>query len=377
MKILHVVRQYAPSLGGLEKILNNLVQFQRQAGHSVSVACLDRPFDPPREKRLAEEWMDAVRVLRIPYIGPRRYAVAPRLLSLLSPFDVIHLHSSDFFLDYLSLTRSIHRKPIILSTHGFFFHTDTAGLAKKLYFQTITRLDLRQVSAVVCSSRHDMELAGQIAPSRKLFLLPNSVDIGRWREFPALARDPNLILCVERLADNKRHHLLIASFQKVLAARPSTRLVIIGPDAGTQRRLEAQVQNLGLSGKIILAGGIPWGEFDDYLRTASVWVSASRYESFGIALVEAMAAGCIPVVQKIAAFQELLEPEHSGFFTDYQKPEMAASAILQALDTSDEKRSSMVAAGREKASQFSIQKIGARLHSIYESVLEPPHASGR
>jgi alpha-1,3-mannosyltransferase len=369
MKILHVVRQYAPSMGGIETFVQNLARRQTTLGHTVSVACLDRPFEPPRRKLVAHEWIDGIHILRLPYIGPRKYAVAPGILSAAKLYDVLHLHSSDFFLDYLAWTKLLHKKPIVLSTHGFYFHTDFATAGKRFYFKTITRMSMNGVSAILCTSKQDRGRAAAIAPVQKVYDFPNGVEVNRWMGYAPHDRETDLIISTGRLAENKRQELLLDCLKMVQSIRPAAQLILIGPDAGRRNALEKRVQQLDLEQNIHILGALPAEAMDGFLRRASVWVSASTYESFGIALVESMAAGCVPVVQDISAFREQIEPGKSGMLTDFTQPERAAQDILRALTLSASEREQFVARAREQALQYSWPAKIELLDEIYHKVI--------
>jgi alpha-1,3-mannosyltransferase len=367
MKILHVTRQYFPQVGGIENVIWNLAKRQISAGHTVQIGCLNRPFQRAGKVLPAQETYEGALIHRLPFWGPRQYAMAPGVLSLTRGCDVIHLHSCDFFLDFLALTRPLHRKPIVLSAHGFYFHSSNAGILKRLYFQSITRMAMRAIDAIVCASDQDMALARRIAPRSKVFHIPYGVDYEPLARFPIPGRDPNALICVERLADNKRQNLLLDCISQILPIRPEIRLTIIGPDAGMRSTLEAQIRKMHLEGNVELAGGMTWNAMTDRLRRAAVWISATKYESFGLALLEAMAAGCLPVVQHIPAFRELISPGENGWLTDFTSPEQAARDILRALTADDATRANMAAAARLTASRFTWQVAATEIETLYHS----------
>jgi glycosyltransferase involved in cell wall biosynthesis len=71
--------------------------------------------------------------------------------------------------------------------------------------------------------------------------------------------------------------------------------------------------DLEIDGSVIFLGKISSEELFKYLGSANIWMSASDYESFGIALLEAMASGCLPIVQPIQAYTDLIVDNCEGF----------------------------------------------------------------
>ena len=114
MLIVHVVRQFAPSVGGLEDVVRELSKRQLEAGFAVRVITLDRGFRPREVSGAvslkAYETIDGVEVIRIPYWGSQRYPIAPRVLRYIRTADLVHVHGIDFFFDFLALTKPLHRR---------------------------------------------------------------------------------------------------------------------------------------------------------------------------------------------------------------------------------------------------------------------------
>src|SRR5215207_5886115 len=93
LRVVHVVRQFHPGIGGIENFVEQLATRQAAAGHRVRVATLDRIFDDPAERRLpAREEHRGVEVVRLPFTGSRRYPLAPRALAAVRGADLIHVH---------------------------------------------------------------------------------------------------------------------------------------------------------------------------------------------------------------------------------------------------------------------------------------------
>lgn len=114
----------------------------------------------------------------------------------------------------------------------------------------------------------------------------------------------------------------------VEAARhlPDVELVFVG------KPLDASIETLrAASGENVrFTGWVADDELEDLYARASVYVQASRHEGFGLAVAEAMLAGCVPVVMNVTAMPEVVDG--AGVLIESQEPEAVAAGIRQALE---------------------------------------------
>ena len=179
--IVHVVRQFLPNRGGLEDVVFNLCMQSIGHGFRVRVVTLNSLFSDPGLPLADREIIDGIEVVRIPWRGSSRYSVAPSVLSHIRDADIVHVQGIDFFYDFLALTRLIHRKPMIVTTHGGFFHTKKFAAIKNVWFQTLTRFSASQYVDVVGCSQSDRETFMRIAPSRTR-LIENGTDTSKFAQ---------------------------------------------------------------------------------------------------------------------------------------------------------------------------------------------------
>ena len=225
LDLVHVVRQYRPGIGGIETFVEQLAQAQRRDGHHVRIVSLNRIFDSAAGTLPAHELLDGVEVVRIPYRGSKRYPLAPSVLRSLGTAQLIHVHGIDFFADYLALTSLVHRRPLIVTTHGGFFHTGFAQRLKKLYFATVTRAALSRFTLVIAGSNDDETIFRRIVGDR-VRLISNKVDLAK---FAGLA-DPTApsIIYFGRIAPNKEVERLLRWFAGLAQSDDPRRLIIAG-----------------------------------------------------------------------------------------------------------------------------------------------------
>ncbi len=371
MRILQVTRVFHPHLGGIEKHVEWLSRALLARGHHVEVLTLDRSFAdgtryPPTDV-LDADTARPLRVTRVPFAGSTRYPLAPGLVRHLKGWDVVHVHAIDFLADAVTLTRPWHRTPVVLSTHGGFFHTPFARRAKQAWFHTATRALVHAVDALVYTSDQDEELFRAI--TKRGTLLRSAVELGPWRALSP-SPEPGRFVTTGRVDVHKGLANLVrtlAALKDVDPRRFSTH--IVGPEVvpGLLDDLRAEARSLGVGERVHLHGKVSFAEMQDQVRRADVGLFPSAYESFGLSVVEAMAAGVVPVLNDIRAFRYFIDEGDNGFVTDFAQPERAAATIRRARDLG-EARAAVSARARLRAEDYGWEKVVEDVERLYASV---------
>ncbi len=327
MRIAHVVRQYYPSVGGFEEVVRNLCKCQLLAGHKPYVVTLDRYFKALDQKLPCREIVDGVEVIRIPFFGSTRYPIAPAVLKYIHDADLVHVHAIDFFYDYLAFTKFLHKKEMVASTHGGFFHTNYASVLKKVFFNTVTRVSSTFYNKVIASSHNDGALFSQIIHSKKLIVIENGVDIHKLR-VEGKTEFPPALLYFGRWSENKGLLSTLKLF-KLLSEQDTInewRLIIAGrPYDLTRNDIRDYITNLSLVSRVKVVENPDTEALKQLSSEATYFISMSQFEGFGIAPIEAISAGLIPVLSAIPPFENLIRNIDHGIIVDRVSSEAAAN----------------------------------------------------
>nr|WP_281281367.1 glycosyltransferase family 4 protein [Peteryoungia ipomoeae] len=328
--VVHIVRQFSPSRGGLEDVVSNLCGQLMRQGWRVRVVTLDRLFRNPAVHLPASEMIGGIEVVRIPWRGSSRYPLAPAVLNHIADADLVHVHAIDFFYDFVALTRFMHRKPLLATTHGGFFHTPKYARLKTLWFHTATRLSGLAYDALIACSQSDAAMFRQIAGSR-LRLIENGVDIEKYADASS-SKPTRRLVTVGRFSDNKRLDRLLDVLADLRSRCSDWQLDIIGtPSDLSTDALRAMIDQRALFEAATIHVGVDEDEVREIFGRASLFISASEYEGFGLVAVEAMSAGLIPVLHHNAAYQALAARHRCIAVTDFARPAEGAAAIEAAL----------------------------------------------
>ena len=368
MKVVHVVRQFSPSVGGLEASVLSLARAQRgRLGIDARVVTLDRVFGQT-ERLGAEGIVEGVPVRRLPWRGSSRYPLAPSVLDHLQSADVVHVHAIDFFFDFLALTRPFHGRTIIASTHGGFFHTAKWAALKEVWFNTVTRGSVLAYRRIVACSHSDADLFRKLAGGR-LAVIENGIDQARFSGAAATAQTKSIIY-FGRFAEHKRIDRLFSLLAELRMRDPAWRLIVAGRDADqTVQQLMAMAEAVGIADAVRFAINPSDGDLRSLIGEASYFACLSAYEGFGLAAVEAMSAGLFPILSGITPFRRLAENSRIGLIVDPDDPASAA-ANVQATVLEDEAvytRRQMQAA--DAVRQYDWEAVATQYAKIYDEAI--------
>lgn len=321
LKVLHVVRQFDPSTGGLETYVKELASRQ-SATFDVTVLTLNRVFGsqlrlPPLEQT------DRFNVIRIPFVGFRRLFLPFFGPSLLKSYDVVHVHAADQLLDVTAAMIRLTAAKLFMTTHGLYFHTETLATLKKVYLRTISKWSLGRTQAIFAVSRNDASTLKGVGIESVLLRNP-IVPLG---DFICEGKD---LLYLGRISANKRLDALIAFMAHLVNQHPSISLHIVGGDnEKLWTSLAEEVARRNLQNNILYHGYLDRAALIGVAKSCGFTVSASRYEGFGLSVIEGMSVGLVPCMQANAAFQETHRLSGCGLLTDFHEPLRAAKDFAQ------------------------------------------------
>ncbi|WP_163882903.1 glycosyltransferase family 4 protein [Rhizobium laguerreae] len=364
--IVHIVRQFLPNRGGLEDVVANLARQTVRGGYRVRVVTLDSLFTAPGDKLPLRERIDGIEVVRIPWFGSSRYPLAPQIFRHLADADLVHVHAIDFFFDALAWGRLLHGKPMIVTTHGGFFHTQKYATIKKIWFRTLTRASAMAYRRVVCCSASDLKQFSEIVPDS--LLIENGADIGKFAD-TASRRAKRRIVTIGRFSVNKRLDHLLDAMAMLKTRDPEWHLDIVGAESDLNRAdVEDAIESRHLSGRVTLHVSPENDTIRRIIAEASIFASASEYEGFGLVALEAMSAGLLPVLNANDAFATLAARHPVLTLADFTNPESAATAIEAAHQALSRQPDAVRAGLLDAARGYSWDIVAGRYIDLYRSL---------
>jgi len=207
---------------------------------------------------------------------------------------------------------------------------------------------LRHASMVLPVSKSTAREMLRVTKPKRFEIVYNGVDVER---FKPLGEKEDLVITVANITESTIKRKGLDVFVKTSSFLPEIRFVLIGKyDGSVQRLMKIAGSN------VVFTGYLSSDALLDYYRRAKVYCQLSAHEGFGVALAEAMACGCVPVVTRRYALPEVVGD--TGFYVAYNDPKATAEAIKKALNCNGEEGK----AARERVQRcFSIKSREEKL----------------
>jgi alpha-1,3-mannosyltransferase len=379
LAVVHVVRRYAPLLGGTELYVRDLAEAQVRAGHRVTVVTLDRDVTGVERGRLpSREELDGVSVIRLPGFGSRRFAITGRPLRLvreIAAADVVHLHDLRFMVGTSCVAARLSRRRVILHSHGLLFHTPWARRLKRFLFRAYYGPLLRLCRAgVAASSEPDRRSLLELVPylAGRTVVVENAIRLERLLDLPRRPV-PGRILAFGRVSRSKSLDALLEAVAKV--AGPDWELVIAGAEEPEERlRLGEIALQLGIAERVRFHGTYSEEELEDLLASADLAAFPSRGEGFGLAVLQAMAAAVPLIANDIPAHRALLGPDLEGELVDFGDAVTAGAEIARRLEMDAGSKLVLGERERSRAADYDEPRLLRDIEKLYESLGVRPRA---
>lgn len=373
LRVLQVTDTHHPATNGVVRAIDtSRVALERLGVHVAIIAPGTRALPPLPQLR------------RVPSLETSVYpglhlAVRPVTPAMVRGFDVVHVHTPGPLGLSALWAASRAGVPAVYTYHTRFDDLVRQGIRRpgiqRALLRGLDRLDraiaARTRAIVAPTSPIATELADRL--EARIASIPSGVDLDQFRPMARTRPQAPTFLTLGRLAREKDVEAILRAFPLVLAALPAARLRIAGsgPDAPRLRNI---VRELGLSANVEWLGFVPE---DDLARTyaqADVFVSASRFETQGLTVLEAMACGAAVALADCEVFAPFARSGAAALF-DATRSEAIARVLLQAYDGRDE----LARAGLRFARRSSTEASARRLLALYAGLAatSPPELSLR
>ena len=251
----------------------------------------------------------------------------------------------------------------VVTVHDLSFEREPKlmGFRDRFFFRTMVPRSVRRADRVVAvSERTRRDLVERYgADEHKIVVIPNGVDEGFTPDGPGRDGAPYLLFvgALQRRKDP------LAAIEALSLADSDLRLVLVGPDKGAANDARRTVARLGLTDRVEFAGHVEKPALAALYRGAEALVFPSRYEGFGLPVLEAMASGTPVVASSAGAIPEVAG--EAAVLVEPGDPVALAGGIERAL--ADRER--LVRAGLERARLYSWTETARHTLAVYRDLL--------
>ncbi len=238
------------------------------------------------------------------------------------------------------------------------------GFVKRIVKRRLARRTER-IIAVSDAVRAQSIRVARIPPGN-IIVIPNGVDLGRFRPIERPSRDLLHVMSVGRLVPQKGHDVLVDAFAVLRDTLPRARLSIVG-DGPLRPHLEDQIRAYHLADRVQLMGFRR--DLPELYARADIAVFPSRWEGLGLAAIEASACGLPVIASAVGGLQEAILDQETGLLIPPEEPKLLAEAIVE-LARDRARRVLMGHAGRRRVERhFDIRRVVQRYEALYEELL--------
>jgi phosphatidylinositol alpha-mannosyltransferase len=353
--------------GGVNRHITQLAEQFIRSGQDVRIVA-------PCSRRLTPlpEYLTVIgeHVIGLPASGSvanvcLSFNLGPRVKSLLARerFDVVHVHEP--FMPLLPFQFLRYTDGNLVAT---FHATRDGGSRLYAYARFIIQPWWGAIRGRIAVSRAALKMIGRYFADRYR-IIPNGIDYAHFAAevppIPMFIDGKRNILFVGRQEQRKGLPYLLEAYGRLKQERPDLRLIVVGPDGGMRPACERYVRQNKIK-DVVFAGEVHYSELPRYYKTADVFCAPNTgHESFGIVLLEAMAAGTPIVASNIGGFSEVLEDGVEGTLVPPRDAGAMAAAISRLLDE-PALREEMGRAGAVRAQPYGWEHVGRRVLEHYE-----------
>ena len=370
MKIALVTPYDYAYSGGVNVHVSYLAHHFDKMGHQAKIYA---PCSKRRPQYIEQGIVPLGHVMPIPHNGSIAQVtlslwLAPKVNSILAneEFDVVHVHEPScpllpwLFL-YMSDSVNI----------GSFHYYAERSIRYWLGGRTILKSVCKRLHGRTAVSEPARDCVSRYLPD-DYRLIPNGIDLSRFSsDCPPIEEfcdGKTNILFVGRLEKRKGAGYLLNAFERVKREYPNSRLIIAGSGSKQREAYKEEVREKGIR-DVVFTGYIPDADLPRYYRTADIFCApAIGKESFGIVLLEAMAAGKPIVASKIGGYSKLIGHGSNGLLVPPKDRDALADAILS-LSKDASLREHLGTQGKQDAAKFSWESVAQRTMAFYLELL--------
>lgn len=379
---------YPPFINGVSTSISMLEKALKKKGHQVFIVTVN----PENMSYKYENYDHIVRIPGIP-IGIYDYRLTGiypiRAINKIKKWnlDIIHSHTEFGIGTFARIMARQLDIPLVHTYHTMY--EDYVHYITKGYFDKSSKKIVEYLTKFYC----DKTTSELIVPSKKTYdlfkekykydrnvhIVPTGIDVERFYA-EKLNHDTILsikkelgihpsdfcIIYVGRLAKEKSVEVLLESHVSIAKKYPQCKLIIVGSGPDYEHFLQMAL-DLGISDSVIFTNAIPWEEIPNYYAIADVFATASKTETQGLTVIEAMAASLPVICVEDESFKDVVVNDLNGYLF---KTKIQYRKYIESLVGDSEKLHRMSRQARITADQHSLKYYAEKVLDVYHSALE-------
>lgn len=328
---------YPPFINGVStsvEMLKNALEKKNHEVYLVTVNDSSIKYDYDEENRILK--IPSIPIGLYDYRLSRIYSL--KMINLIKSWnlDVIHSHTElgigicarlvakQFNIPLIHTYHTMYKDYTHYVTHG---HFDKSS-KKIVEYLTKFYCDTTATELIVPTNKTYRLFKENYKFEKNIHIIPTGIEVDRFfkenvnkKEVDRLRKNLNLskrdtvIIFVGRLAQEKNIEFLLNAEKRIINNHSNIKLLIVG-DGPDKEKLEMFSRKLGIEKNVIFTGKVAWDDMPVYYQLANFFSTASKTETQGLTVIEAMAAGITPVCIRDEAFLTAITDNLNGFIFD-------------------------------------------------------------
>ncbi len=387
MRIGIFTETYKPYVSGVVTSIIMLKKSLEQLGNEVYIVTIN-------QNGIKYEYDEKEKILRVPGIDSKIYddlkisSIYP-IKSLLKikkwNIDIIHTHTEGTMGTYGRLLAKQFNIPVVHTYHTMY--EDYIYLITKGHFDKPAKKILQYFTVFYC----DKIVSELIVPTKKTYdlfkkkyqierqinIIPTGIDIERFkkdnydkkdllllRKKYNISKNDFVLLLVSRISEEQKNiNFLLKQQEKINKHHKDIKLLVVG-DGPDLNKFKQEYKN---NKNIIFTGMIPWDEVSKYYQIGNIFVTASKTETQGLTVIEAISSGLPVVCMEDDSFKLAIINEYNGLF--FNDEEEYLKNILY-LYENRKKYTNMSKQAINSSEQFSSEMYGKKILEVYNRAIE-------
>lgn len=363
MRILQI--SSARNFGGGERHVVDLCRGLQERGHEVFAA-----IRPTCDWQNRLDFLPAANILSVSIRNSFGVLSAIRMAEFAreNKIDILHAHVARDYIPTSIACMKAKEARFVLTRHVLF------------PLKPFNRFALKNVAAAIGVSDAVGTALRSVFPRDRIAVIPNGIDIrrmaaendadagARFREFHGLPDDVPLVTTLGELKELKGQRDFVMAANEIAKKVPNCRFVVVGVDNTMEKSFRRELRRLvsvfGLEDRFLW---LDW--LDDtapFFAATDVFVSPSHSESFGLAILEAMARGKAVVATETEGAKQLLQ--ECGRLVTINDPVSLADAVAEVLADADMRKKMGISGSETAAGLYSLEAMLDATEKLYEKV---------
>lgn len=306
-------------------------------------------------------------------------SIITKVKAELRSIDVIHLHEYRSFQNIV-----IHHYakkygvPYVLQAHGTLPRIMTKKRLKWIYDIFFGYRILSDSSKVIALNKTEAEqYRDMYVPDEKIEIIPNGIKLSEYNYLPPrgsfrkkfkIGDNDKIILFLGRIHRIKGLDILIMAFTRIIEKLDDVKVMIVGPDSGHLGELQTLVKDLGVGMKVIFTGPLYGVNKLEAYVDADVCVLPSRYEIFGISVLEAYSCGKPVIASRVGGLKDLVIDGITGLLFTIENTGQLARSLFFILEDNIRAKKMGLKGKQFVKKNFNIENIVDQFVILYKEI---------